>query len=93
MSFTDLGNEILSHCKVLDAHIEANSLPKPSLGHGGPLEFPMSSSTAQEVIQARQFILDATQKLQGLTLGPAALLVWQSLTVSTDLATPCVICG
>lgn len=84
MSFTKLGSEIQKHCMVLDAYIAAENLPMPSFDPSGPLEFPITSSTPKEVLESRQYVLDATRTLHDLTAGPAATLVWQALTVSNQ---------
>lgn len=81
MSLSALAAEITYHAKILDSYIAAHKLPEPSFKEDGPLDFPIPSSAGPELQASRTALLDASKALQDLTAGPAATIVWASLTV------------
>lgn len=69
---------------VIDQHLEANGLAKPSWDVDAPRELPQND----EISAARDAVLSATTDLRNLILGPAEALLVLGESVSLHATRP-----
>ncbi|PVI02547.1 hypothetical protein DM02DRAFT_701349 [Periconia macrospinosa] len=68
----ELANIIHSNTEKIDAHLTSNRLPTPSFAADNPPKLLFGHGP--ELDTARQSVVDATDELQALMLGPTGLL-------------------
>lgn len=76
----DLASQITHTAKIIDSFIAANGYPQPSFDADAPHAFPPAP---KEILDARRQLLDASQAIRELVLGPAEYLRWFSCRVFT----------
>jgi 6-hydroxytryprostatin B O-methyltransferase len=74
----DLATQISHTAKVINNFIAANGYPQPSFDADAPHAFP---SAPKEILDARRQLLDASQAIRELIIGPAEYLRWFSCRV------------
>lgn len=80
---TELTNIISENMKMIDDYFAANNLPKLSFDADAPLDFPVPNSN-EEIQDARRKVVNATQELNLLMVGPREHIRWTSWSVSTN---------
>ena len=73
---------ISENTQKVDQYFAANNLSPLSFGSDGPLDFPVPSSN-KEIQHARRVVVNATQELHDLMVGPREHIRWASWSVST----------
>jgi hypothetical protein len=74
----DLVAQISKTAKLIDNFIDTNGHSQPSFDVDAPVAFPPAS---KEILDARQQLLDASQAITELLIGPAEYLRWFSCRV------------
>lgn len=67
---SELSSIIASHTSAINTYLVQNDLPSPSFQPGAPSEVLSAGS----IVQSRQAILEATEELHALMLGPVGIL-------------------
>ena len=67
---TELASTIASHTAIVEDFLSSEGLPTPSFDVGALPQLPLRGASAE----SRDIILDATQELQDLILGPIGML-------------------
>jgi hypothetical protein len=80
-SLIELTDIISENTKKIDYYFAANHLPKLSFKPDAPLAFPVSN-TNKEIQDARRLVVNATQELHDLMVGPRETIRWMSWSVS-----------
>lgn len=78
----DLAAQISSAAKAIADFMVSNSHPQPSFDVDAPQSFP---SAPKDILDARQQLLDASQTIRELLLGPAEYLRWFSCGVTCHI--------
>lgn len=78
-SLTEIAESILANAKRLDAYTASKGLPSSSFEHNTLDDLPA------DLEQCRNALVDSTQSLKQLALGPMGLCVEISFSVSTRL--------
>lgn len=82
LSLVQLAKSILANAQIIEAHISSNNLPQPSFNSDGPKDFPVNTAQT-EIHAARHALIDATNELRDLIIGPTDKLRWMIMNVST----------
>lgn len=77
-TLTDLASQITNTAKVINEFLAANGHPQPSFNVDAPSAFPPAP---EEILNARRQLLDASQAITELLIGPAEYLRWLSCRV------------
>lgn len=75
----DLATQIQNTAKMISEFMAANGHPQPSFNVDAPQAFP---SAPKEILDARRQLLEASQAIQELLIGPAEYLRWFSCRVT-----------
>ncbi|MCJ1246594.1 hypothetical protein MMC30_003803 [Trapelia coarctata] len=70
---TALATLIAQNTAIIDTYLTTNNLPTPSLDANCPAKLPIAEE-AVEVVAARAAVIEATDELQALMMGPLELL-------------------
>jgi len=73
---------ISENTQKIDQYFAANNLPSLSFDSDAPLDFPVPSSN-KEIQHARRAVVNATQELHDLMVGPREHIRWSSWSVSS----------
>jgi len=73
---------ISENTQKIDQYFAANSLPPLSFDSDAPLDFPVPSSN-KGIQHARRAVVNATQELHDLMVGPREHIRWESWSVSS----------
>jgi hypothetical protein len=84
----ELTEVIAENTKKIDDFFEANGIPTLSFDPTGPSDFPVPTSNTN-IYNARRIVVNATQELHDLMVGPRESLRWAAWSVgATD---PCCV--
>jgi len=75
----ELASLIAVNTAAVDAHLDSSNLPTPSFGPG----FPAQVLSEAKIAASRQVILEATDELHSLLLGPVGALTSPSVRTHT----------
>jgi hypothetical protein len=75
---------ISENAQKIDQYFAANNLPPLSFDSDAPLDFPVPSSN-KEIQHARRAVVNATQELHDLMVGPREHIRWSSWSVSFSI--------
>jgi hypothetical protein len=78
---TELSDIIAAKTKAIDDYFKANNLPALTFDPSGPPDFPVPS-TNEEIQRARRAVVNATQELHDLMVGPRESVRWMAWSVS-----------
>lgn len=77
---TDLTQIIQAETIKIEQYFAANGLPGLSFDPNAPLDFPVAASNS-EIQQARRAVINATQELHDLMVGPSESMRWLGWSV------------
>lgn len=81
---TELTNIIATETKKIEAYFADNGLPNLSFDVNAPANFPVPSSE-KEIHAARRSVINATQELHDLMVGPRETVRWLAWNVCAEL--------
>lgn len=79
-TLTALAARIAKSAETIESFLEANKLPAPSFEADGPKTFPVTDGNP-EIMAARDELIDCTQELRDLVVGPTDTIKWRSMVV------------
>lgn len=77
---SELASLIAVHTAAVDAYLSSSNLPEPSFSP----EFPAQILSEAKITASRQIILEATDELHSLLLGPIGALTSPSVRIPTS---------
>ena len=77
---------ISENTQKIDQYFAANNLSPLSFESDAPQDFPVASSN-KEIQHARRIVVNSTQELHDLMVGPREHIRWTSWSVSSSLST------
>jgi hypothetical protein len=80
----ELAQTISRETNTLDKYLREHRCPSPSFDVDAPLDFP---SLPDDIQKTRQMIIECTQELRDLVVGPTETIRWMSWDVSLFVAT------
>jgi hypothetical protein len=80
---TELTGIIATNTKKVDDFLKAEGQPGLAFDVNAPVDFPVPSSNI-EIQQARRAVVNATQELHDLMVGPRETVRWLAWSVSTS---------
>jgi hypothetical protein len=75
-----LADKISKSAKTIEKFLQENNLPEPSFDADGPKAFPVGDQHP-EILAARDELIDSTQELRDLVVGPTDTIKWRTMTV------------
>lgn len=77
----ELSDIISKNTKTIQDYFATNGLPALTFDPSGPPDFPVPS-TDEEIQKARRTVVNATQELRDLMVGPRESVRWMAWSVS-----------
>ncbi|KAH7376879.1 S-adenosyl-L-methionine-dependent methyltransferase [Plectosphaerella cucumerina] len=84
-TLTALAARIAKSAEVIDSFLKENQLPEPSFEADGPKNFPVTDKNP-EILAARDELIDCTQELRDLVVGPTDTIKWRTMVDHTFTA-------
>lgn len=84
-TLTALAARIAKSAEAIESFLKENQLPEPSFEADGPKNFPVTDKNP-EILAARDELIDCTQELRDLVVGPTDTIKWRTMVVRVYLA-------
>lgn len=80
-SLTLLAERISKSTETIESFLKDKQLPAPSFDADGPKTFPATDENP-DILAARDELIDCTQELRDLVVGPTDTIKWRTMTVN-----------
>lgn len=80
-SLTELAKSIVEDAQVIELFLSSHNLPQPSFTADGVEDFPVGTEHAH-IHAIRHRLIDTTQALRDLIIGPKDTIKWMIMNVS-----------
>lgn len=79
-TLTALATRIAKSAELIDSFLKENQLSEPSFEADGPKNFPVTDKNP-DILAARDELIDCTQELRDLVVGPTDTIKWRTMVV------------